>query len=130
MTYKNAKQLLHLIMLNIEHEKKLTSEEEWPLIKFKTYKKSNQIVGILYGLIKNNVYYIDEVFVNEEYRKQGIATQLIGEAIKEAKENDCSLIFIYLLPYEGKYLLENILNSYHFEYVGISELYKMYQLQL
>ena len=63
-------------------------------------KYNNVIVGFIYGFIKyekgdfvkENVGFIDAVYVKNEYRKQGIASQLVEEFYKWCKSKDVKYV--------------------------------------
>jgi GNAT superfamily N-acetyltransferase len=62
----------------------------------------NDIIGFIYGFLKHekgefakeNVGFIDALYVKDEYRKQGIASQLIEEFYKWCKLKDVKYIEI------------------------------------
>lgn len=54
---------------------------EIPYLQVRAYDGDQQ-VGLLDGPVFNNVLRIDQIFVEEEYRRQGIATQML-DAIRE-----------------------------------------------
>lgn len=62
--------------------------------------EDNKPVGYIQGYYVFNVthlfktYYINTLFVYEEYRNRGIATSLINTFIDEAKKNDCKYVTI------------------------------------
>ena len=76
------------------------------------YYQNDILVGYLYLLEKytNNVkgYFIDALYVEEEYRNQGYASELINEALSYAEGND------------GKYIDINVMNAN----IVAKELYK------
>lgn len=76
------------------------------------YYQNDILVGYLYLLEKytNNVkgYFIDGLYVEEEYRNQGYASELINEALSYAEGND------------GKYIDINVMNAN----IVAKELYK------
>lgn len=76
------------------------------------YYQNDILVGYLYLLEKytNNVkgYFIDALYVEEEYRNQGYASKLINEALSYAEGN------------EGKYIDINVMNAN----IVAKELYK------
>lgn len=63
-------------------------------------KHNDIIIGFIYGfikyekgdLVKENVGFIDAVYVKNEYRKQGIATQLVEEFYKWCKSKDVKYV--------------------------------------
>lgn len=135
MKYNNAKDLLKGIKQNLKEEKRKWKEKNIPENKFpleviRTHKIDNEVVGLIYGFIDSDIFYIDEVFVNEEYRTHGIATQLLKEVIEIAKEKGCYCVYIYLLPYDGTYMLESILLKHHFEFLKFIGIYKIFLLEL
>lgn len=63
-------------------------------------KHNDNIVGFIYGfikyekgdLVKANVGFIDAVYVKNEFRKQGIASQLINEFYKWCNSKDVKYV--------------------------------------
>lgn len=59
-----------------------------------------KIVGRAYLYLLNNDLhdvpfgFIEDVFVEEDYRGQGIGTSLVEEAIKQARENKCHKVIM------------------------------------
>ena len=59
-------------------------------------EESNEIIGYIYGYFnkddtnQNNIAYLDALYINIDYRKQGIANKLIAEFKKWARENNCT----------------------------------------
>lgn len=57
---------------------------------------NNKIIGYIYGYFdkdattNNKVAYLDALFIDNEYRHQGIANKLINEFKKWARENNCT----------------------------------------
>ncbi len=51
------------------------------------YKEDNIIKGYLFLKKINNVFFIDALYVEKEYRRKGIASSLISEALKIAGDN-------------------------------------------
>ena len=61
----------------------------------------DEIVGYIYGYVQNDnkikielEAYIDSLFVDEEYRKQGIGNNLINKFIEEAKYRGVKYIYV------------------------------------
>ncbi len=58
----------------------------------------NKIVGYLLGFIHNtffangNVAWIEEIMVDNKFRRSGIGSELINAFEQKAKDNDCKLI--------------------------------------
>ena len=60
----------------------------------------NDIIGFIYGFLKHekgefakeNVGFIDAIYVKNEYRKQGIASQLVEEFYKWCKSKDVKYV--------------------------------------
>lgn len=135
MKFNNAKELLKGIKKNLKDEKKKLKDQnvpksKYPKEKIKTRIIDDEVIALLYGFIADNIFYIDEVFVNEEHRKKGIASQLIKEAIEEAQKNNCSMVYAYLEPYDKKYMLENILMNFKFEFIGSVSFYRLFLLRI
>lgn len=67
------------------------------------YVVNNNVVAYIYAkkikddVSKNTSYLIDGLYVEEEYRNQGIAKKLIKEIIKICSVNDCSNIDINVM---------------------------------
>ena len=84
-------------------------------------KKENEIVGFIYGylkhekgkFVKENVGFIDALYVKDEYRKQGIATKLIEEFYKwcDLKE----IKFIEIGSYVENKAAYNLYKKFGFE---------------
>lgn len=74
----------------------------------------NKPVGVVYGWSKNKYLYIDIVFVDERYRKKGIATQMLNDVIKKAKGKNIDLIIIELIECYKKYMLKGIVEKLGF----------------
>ena len=49
---------------------------------------NNKQVGVVYGWFKENYLNIDIIYVRNEYRKQGIALQMVKEVIKKARDKE------------------------------------------
>ena len=58
---------------------------------------NNIIIGYIYIIIDNNKAKIDALYVNEDYRNQGIATKLINDSISYLKEKNIKQISINVL---------------------------------
>ncbi len=111
-TLEDAKRLDELLTLLIEDEYLNYDDALTPFVVKDFYKnvivrentkiflceENEKIVGYVYGyLTEEKKIIIDALFVMEEYRKKGIATQLL-ECIKSwAKEIDISIIEISVL---------------------------------
>lgn len=77
---------------------------------------NNKQVGVVYGWFKENYLNIDIIYVRNEYRKQGIALQMVKEVIKKARDKEnIDYIIIELVKYYGKYLLFNTLLNLNFK---------------
>jgi len=69
------------------------------------YKDNNEIKAYLYLKYKDNGYLIDGLYVKKEYRRQGIATLLIKEALyilkrKKAKYIDTNVFYNNKIAYK------------------------------
>jgi ribosomal protein S18 acetylase RimI-like enzyme len=74
----------------------------------------NKIVGYLFLKKEDKGYLIDGLYVEEDYRNQGIAKSLIEEAIKIVKEKEVSSLSINVM-YENKIALKL------YKYLGFKE---------
>ena len=76
-------------------------------------EKSGKIVGRVFLYLINNDLHdkpyglLEDLFVTEEYRQQGIGGELIKKVIKEAKERNC-----YKLITQSRYSREKIHQLY------------------
>lgn len=95
--------------------KNYSNYKDYELFSYYHYINKKQ-VGIVYGCFKKNYLIIDIVYVRDEYRKQGIALQMIKAVINKAqnKEN-IDYIIIELVKYHNKYLLFNTLINLNFK---------------
>lgn len=58
-------------------------------------KQGNQIIaGIVGRIVINNVVFIDDLFVKENFRKQGYASKLLAGLESEAKQRGCYLAYL------------------------------------
>ena len=64
---------------------------------FEVCEDNNNIVGYIYSIIDSNNAKIDALFIEESYRNKGIASTLIENFIKYAKDNSIKNITIYVL---------------------------------
>ena len=68
--------------------------EKASAIKF-TVEEGGKVVGRVYlYLLYNNLHeepfgFLEDLFVEEEYRKQGVGKKLVNAVIQEAKDQDC-----------------------------------------
>jgi GNAT superfamily N-acetyltransferase len=49
-----------------------------------------------------NTMYIDMLWVNENYRKNGFGTKLLGEIEKIARDEECTLIHLETMDFQAK----------------------------
>jgi len=75
------------------------------------------------GPYKNHIALIDGLYVNEEYRHKGIATNLINECKKWAKETGATIIELNVMS-------ENINAINLYQNIGFKELEKKMRLNL
>lgn len=73
--------------------KKETIKETFA-IKITMNKDGKQIGRLYLYILKNDLHkepfgFLEDVFVEEEYRKKGIGSQLVQKAIEEAKAQGC-----------------------------------------
>ena len=85
-----------------------TYGKEYDIYTYYHYDNDN-IVGVVYGWLRNNYLFIDIVFVKSEYRGKGIATSMLENVMQEIRYKNIDSIIIELVQYKGKYLLTNIL---------------------
>ena len=125
MNYETTEELLKDVKMVKE-----TYKEFGERIILHLKELNGEYVGVLYGWIMDNIYTIDTILVNKEYRNVGIATELLNKAINEAIEKRCNHIFIYLEPFNHKYLLEKTLLSKDFFELGYLDNYKCFMLKI
>ena len=70
---------------------------EDPTKYFEVCEDNNNIVGYIYCILNGDIAKIDALFIEESYRKKGIATKLIENFINYAKENNIKTITINVL---------------------------------
>lgn len=86
-------------------------------------------IGRAYLYVLNNSLrdvpfgFIEDVFVSEDYRGQGIGTKLVNEAIKEAKEQKC-----YKIIMTSRYSRKNVHKLY--KKIGFSDWGKEFKMEL
>ena len=59
---------------------------------YKNDENENLICEISYSIADNNMISIDLTFVNDDYRGQGIAAQLVDRVVKMAREENKKII--------------------------------------
>ena len=59
---------------------------------YKNDENENLICEISYSIADNNMISIDRTFVNDDYRGQGIAAQLVDRVVKMAREENKKII--------------------------------------
>ena len=59
---------------------------------YKKDENENLICEITYSLADSNMIVIDRTFVNDDYRGQGIAAQLVDRVVKMAREENKKII--------------------------------------
>ncbi len=104
-TEKDFPDILEMIKELAEYEKapeKVTNnlqkmQEEKHLFQAFIARKDDRPVGFAlfffaYFTWTGKSLYLDDIYVRQEYRKQGIGKKLITEVINFAKENNCSRI--------------------------------------
>ena len=119
VTIKDAKKCDELLTKLIQSEKKYNSNINEKYVVKNCFEKiyneknnviyvakiENEIVGYIYCKIDSIEYgptieqeaLIDGLYVDENYRKQGIATALINSVKEWAKENEIKYLFINVL---------------------------------
>ena len=60
------------------------------------------IAGLNGCMTAYKIFYIDTVFVEEEYRRQGVGTELLKEAEKRAEELGANLIRLDTFNWQGR----------------------------
>ncbi|MEM5815114.1 MAG: GNAT family N-acetyltransferase [Candidatus Aenigmatarchaeota archaeon] len=80
--------------MRIEIEKKLTE-----FIKISAKNEEREVGRCFIFLIKNELHeepyaLLEDIFVEEEYRKKGIGTELVKKAIEIAKKKKCYKIIL------------------------------------
>lgn len=64
---------------------------------FEVCEDNNKIVGYIYSIFNDNNAKIDALFVDEEYRNNGLATNLLEHFIKYCRNNNIKYITINVL---------------------------------
>ena len=59
---------------------------------YKNDENEHLICEISYSIADNNMISIDRTFVNDDYRGQGIAAQLVDRVVKMAREENKKII--------------------------------------
>ena len=59
---------------------------------YKNDENENLICEISYSIADNNMISIDRTFVNDDYRGQGIAAQLVDRVVEMAREENKKII--------------------------------------
>lgn len=59
---------------------------------YKNDEKENLICEILYSIEDNGIISIDSTFVNDDYRGQGIAAQLVDRVVEMARAENKKII--------------------------------------
>jgi ribosomal protein S18 acetylase RimI-like enzyme len=80
--------------------------------------ENDEIVGYLFLKKQNDGYLIDGLYVETEYRNQGIAKSLIKEALAIAKENNALFIDINVM-YENE-IAKKLYKSFNFKEFKVS----------
>lgn len=65
-------------------------------------EKGNIIAGCLAKMYCWKVIYIDILWIDEQYRKQGLGTKLLKEIERIAAEENCSLIHLDTFDFQAK----------------------------
>lgn len=68
--------------------------------------KGNIIAGCIAKMYCWNVTYIDILWVDAKYRKQGLGTELLGEIERTAKEKGCYLVHLDTFDFQAKEFYE------------------------
>ena len=91
------KNVFHYALRNEEKEK--VSLKNTIAITGRDSEKNNKLVGYLRLLTdKAYMFYILDVMVDPDYRKQGIGKKLIGLTVKHSKEEGFIKIFLTAIP--------------------------------
>jgi len=69
---------------------------------FKIYSNDNNVIGDLFLKILHGVCEIKQLYVDENFRKQGIAKDLIAEAEKVSIESGAREIILWTLSWQGE----------------------------
>jgi GNAT superfamily N-acetyltransferase len=109
--------------MQINH-KKIKSEG----IRISAEDKSKEIGRAFLYILKNDLRnqplgYLEDLFVDENYRKQGIGTKLIEEVIRLAKTHNC-----YKIVATSRYESENVHRLY--KKIGFEDFGKEFKMYL
>ena len=102
--------------LNTTGIKMIASDGEKIIGRAYLYLLNNDLHDVPFG-------FIEDVFVEEAYRGQGIGTSLINEAIKQAKENKCHKVIM-----TSRYDKDSVHNLY--QKIGFQDWGKEFRLNL
>lgn len=81
----------------------------------------NTLVGRVFAsTVKDNEYYLGNLYTNPKHRKKGIGTKLVEKCKQKARQSNCDAILLdvefdkpYLLDFYGKIGFERYKNHYH-----------------
>lgn len=96
--------------------KRVSTYQKYADDVYTEYKSiDNKDVAILFGWsFMQEFFYIDLIFVDDEYRKKRLATILIKELIKAMNQKNYKAIYCLVISYNNEYMLENILLKENF----------------
>jgi GNAT superfamily N-acetyltransferase len=76
-------------------------ETPFDIVRYVFKKDDELIAGIVGKIAINNVVYIDDLFVKENFRKQGYASALLYKVESEAKSRGCYLAYLDTINVEA-----------------------------
>lgn len=107
---------------------------------FKLFNKHQHHIGLCKLMIDNNQAIINNIYINNLYKKQGHGSYLLQETEKIVKK-DFNIKKISLLCWQPSgsfnivgfyqkngYIISNIHNGYYDDYVNLFDLYHLYKI--
>ncbi|TFU95382.1 GNAT family N-acetyltransferase [Granulicatella sp. 19428wC4_WM01] len=89
----------------MEHNKNcVDSTQKEDYLKYSYVVKNeeeNVIAGILAYAVIWGILYIDTLWVDSKYRKQGIATTLLNKIIEDGKEDGCHIVHVSTFDFQS-----------------------------
>ena len=77
------------------------------VVRYVLKKEKHLVAGIVGKIAINNVVFIDDLFVMEDFRKQGCASTLLAHLETEAKSRGCYLAYLNTINADAVRFYEN-----------------------
>ena len=77
------------------------------VVRYVLKKEKHLVAGIVGKIAINNVVFIDDLFVIEDFRKQGCASTLLAHLETEAKSRGCYLAYLNTISADAVRFYEN-----------------------